>query len=383
MKITVKYQVLKSLRESRNIPIETMPKRLNISNAEYEKLEVENTEVDIAFARKLANIFKHNWSVFLLDEAPSFIGKNVDNRTHENKTPALSSKTVDAMENARFVLAFAQSMPIEQEVELPNIGSISSQTPETVARKLRKISGISIEDQKHFKDISKAFKTWLKFIESLGIFVSQYSLGDEDKVRAFSMVENKNAIIVLNTDDIYEARIFSLFHEMWHIMNRRGGICDLEGSNDTDIEVLCNRFAAAFLAPMNIVEKYIEKEGKQSIRTDLENHVGKLAFMLKVSKLVIYRRFTTVGLLDNEVYSEIHRTYLKTRHRRRKTTGGKKSGGNYYTTLRVRNGNAFSREVIRAYDAGSVTLSGASSALGIAPKNFENYRYITASYRQK
>ena len=52
-------------------------------------------------------------------------------------------------------------MPIEQRIELPNIGKVASQTPEAAAKKLRNISGISAEDQKRFKDVSEAdWNSW-------------------------------------------------------------------------------------------------------------------------------------------------------------------------------------------------------------------------------
>src|SRR3989344_8128039 len=102
MKVTLKHEILKKLRESRTIPLEAMPLKLGISLADYKKYETEDIAVDSKFAEKIAGVFKRNWSVFLLDELPKQILVKSDNRTFENKTPSLHEKTIEAIEDANY-----------------------------------------------------------------------------------------------------------------------------------------------------------------------------------------------------------------------------------------------------------------------------------------
>ncbi len=378
MKIAIKHVFLKELRESRNVPIEVMLHKLNLSKDDYQKFENVDFETDEDNAERIANILGYNWSVFLLDKQPVF-KKNVDNRTLENKTAHLSKKTILAVEDANFILSFYSGLPNKQELKLPKFEDIENSEPEDLANKLRESSGITTDVQEKFTSDSDALNRWINYIESLGILVSQYNLDLDDKVRAFSVLENGQAIIVLNTSDLIPARSFSLFHELGHIIRRTEGLCDLHSSKDKDVETYCNRFAAAFLAPAKFIDSYIQKEGKSQILSNLEWHVSKISSKLKISKLAVYRRLATLGLIDNSKYMEFHNKYLKfnfTKPVRAKTEDGSKprGGGNFYLIAKQKNGEFYSKNVFEAYDYGYITPMEASSALGVSIGILDKYR---------
>jgi len=125
MKIAIKHGLLRSLRESRNVPIEAMLRKLSISQEEYKKFENEDFEVDQDYADRIASILGYNWSVFLLERQPVF-KKNVDNRTLENKTTHLSKKTILAIEDANFILSFYSGLPNKQGLKLPKFEDIEN-----------------------------------------------------------------------------------------------------------------------------------------------------------------------------------------------------------------------------------------------------------------
>ena len=53
-------------------------------------------------------------------------------------------------------------------------------------------------------------------------------------------------VVVVNIKDAPRGRIFTLLHELAHIMLKEGGICDF---HDADTEAYCNRVAEAALFP--------------------------------------------------------------------------------------------------------------------------------------
>ncbi|MBI3379407.1 ImmA/IrrE family metallo-endopeptidase [Candidatus Gottesmanbacteria bacterium] len=384
MKIKINHTVLRKLREDHNIPIDKLAQKLSLSQSEYARYENEDIEVDLDFAERIAGFFNYNWSVFLLNSPPNLIGNNPDNRTQENKTPTLSNKTIKAIEDARFILNFSDSLPNKLKVQLPSYDDIKSISPEELGNKIRKLSEISIDQQEKFNSTSEAFKTWIKFVESRSVFVSQYRLGNEDKVRAFSISENNQAIIVLNSADEFTGRIFSLFHEFCHILRRNAGLCDLHSSKDSDVEVYCNRFAAAFLAPLDVIQNYIETIGTRTISANLDLYVKKIANKLRVSRLVIYRRFTTVNLIPEFEYNKIHNSYLIEQkdfgsNRQAEEIETEEEGfGNYYLSKKLNNGESYTHSIFHAYDSGNISPIEASSGLGISVKNLEKYRRVTA-----
>lgn len=379
MKVILTHKILKELRSSRSIPLEAMPRKLGISLEDYKKYEAEDIEVDVDFAERIAGIFKRNWSVFLLNELPRETLFKRDNRTIENQTPSLHEKTIDAVEDANYIFEFVHNLITHKGLRIPKYDDVKDLDAEDLGSRLRKQSKISIEDQEKFKDSRAAFKHWLQFVESMGIFVSQYPLSMEDKIRAFSISDHDRAIIVLNTKDTLAGRVFSLFHELCHILRRNSGICDLHYSMSSDVEVFCNKFAAAFLVPIEAVNYYINSKGKNTILSDLNSFSYKLSSRLKVSQLVIYRRFATLGIISDPDYSGIHKKFLKEfAARPKKPEDGSTGGPNYYSIRKIRNGEAYSNTVLEAFNTGEITAFEASNALGVGVSNLDKYRSITA-----
>jgi len=380
MKVTLKHEILKKLRESRTIPLEAMPLKLGISLADYKKYETEDIAVDSKFAEKIAGVFKRNWSVFLLDELPKQILVKSDNRTFENKTPSLHEKTIEAIEDANYISEFVEGLSTHSGLQIPRYEDIKNLGAEDLGSRVRKQSKVLVEDQETFRDFSDAFKHWRQFVESLGVFISQYPLDVEDKIRAFSVSNHNRAIIVLNTNDTTTGRIFSLFHELCHILRRSSGICDLHYSMSSDVEVFCNQFAAAFLVPIELVNDYVMSKGVNTIQSDLEWHAKSLSSRLKVSRLVIYRRFATLGIISDRDYSEIHKKFLSefVITRRKPEDETNLGGPNYYTIRKLRNGEAYSNTVLEALNVGEITSFEASNALGVGVSKLDEYRNRTA-----
>lgn len=379
MKVILKQKILKELRVSRSIPLEAMPKKLGISLEDYKRYEAEDIKVDVDFAERIAGIFKRNWSVFLLTELPKGTLFKRDNRTIENQTPSLHEKTIDAVEDANYIFEFVRNLTAHKGLLIPRYDDVKDLVAEDLGSRLRKQSKISVKDQEKFKDSRDAFKHWLQFVESMGIFVSQYPLSTEDKIRAFSISDHDRAIIVLNTKDTLAGRIFSLFHELCHILRRNSGICDLHYSMSSDVEVFCNKFAAAFLVPIEAVNYYINSNGKNTILSDLDSFSYKFSSHLKVSQLVIYRRFATLGIISDSTYSEIHKKFLKEfAERPRELEDGSTGGPNYYSVRKIRNGKAYSNTILEAFNMGEITAFEASNALGVGVNNLDKYRNITA-----
>lgn len=379
MKVTLKHQILKKLRESRTIPLEVMPRKLGISLDDYKKYESEDTEVDLNLADRIASVFRRNWSVFLLDELPKESLVKRDNRTVENQTPSLHEKTIEAIEDANYIFEFVQGLSTHGGLLIPKHDDIKDLDAEELANRVRKQSKTSMEVQEKFRDTSDAFRQWRFLVESMGIFVSQYPLDYKDKIRAFSVSDHDRAIIVLNTNDTTTGRIFSLFHELCHILRRNSGICDLHYSMSPDVEVFCNQFAAAFLVPIEVMDGYVKSKGENAVVSNLDWHAKSLSGRLKVSQLVIYRRFATLGIISDSDYSAIHKKFLKEFIVRRKEPEEESAGGpNFYTVRKLRNGEAYPNTVFEALNVGEITVFEASNALGVGISKLGEYRSRTA-----
>ncbi len=114
-----------------------------------------------------------------------------------------------------------------------------------------------------------------KIEEKLNLIIIEYPLkppkkGEKeisDDVRAFGIYYPDISGIVLNENDYPSVKLFSLFHEVCHILRKSSGICSLEYEVEKEFEEesYCNSFAAEFLVPATDLNKELRKFGNNNI----------------------------------------------------------------------------------------------------------------------
>ncbi|MGH9651146.1 MAG: ImmA/IrrE family metallo-endopeptidase, partial [Terriglobales bacterium] len=123
---------------------------------------------------------------------------------------------------------------------------------DSLADAQRSLIGVTVAEQRGWKDERAGLRAWRLAVERRGIFVLQLPMSKAE-VRAFSLSQPP-PFIVLNQSDFVRSRVFSLWHEYAHVLLGTGAIC-MPGSGRrameqaAAIEVFCNRFAGAFLVP--------------------------------------------------------------------------------------------------------------------------------------
>src|SRR6202044_2284517 len=106
-----------------------------------------------------------------------------------------------------------------------------------VAMRLREATHISLEEQATWRSDSDAFRQWRFVLERAGILTLQATELQLAEARGFSISLRPLPVAVVNIKDAPRGRIFTLLHELVHVMLNDGGICDL---HDADIEAYCN-----------------------------------------------------------------------------------------------------------------------------------------------
>ena len=147
---------------------------------------------------------------------------------------------------------------------------------------LRGKLGINVEQQQKFRNSEVAFKSWRNNIErELCIFVFQFPM-PENELDGFSFIcEDPPYAIVINSSTLVPQRkIFTLFHELSHVIKHEPGICLPDIIREKkDFEFLCNEFAGKFLIPDEYVYPFRDV-----------GDLRKIASLFKVSSEVILRR---------------------------------------------------------------------------------------------
>lgn len=148
------------------------------------------------------------------------------------------------------------------------------------------------------------FGELVKKTERAGILVMRNSVVNNntsrplsvEEFRGFAISDNLAPIIFINTADCPEARLFTLAHELGHILIGKTGVSDAEPANHIKEEVFCNAVAAELLVP--------EKEFRVLwlAADDWKDNLHPLAKTFHVSEWVISRRALTLGYITTEEY---------------------------------------------------------------------------------
>ena len=244
---------------------------------------------------------------------------------------------------------------------------------EALAAKVRKYLGISYKQQFAFRSNDQAFKVWRQALEEAGVFAFKDSFKDR-YLSGFCLVHDQYPIIMVNNSNSFTRQIFTLMHELGHILYGVNGVTYIDESyleylesDEKNIEIQINRFAAELLVPANKFEAEIpfyEEEGEEAI-SDLANKYS-------VSREVILRRLLDFNIIDNEYYSTQSAKWNKDYLRSKKET----SGGNWYLTKKAYLGEGFVQTAFSNYQKGRFDKATLANHLNVKAKNlnkFESY----------
>jgi Zn-dependent peptidase ImmA (M78 family) len=184
---------------------------------------------------------------------------------------------------------------------------------------------------------------------------------DPQEFRGFALVDEYAPLVFVNGADAKAAQIFTLVHELAHIIIGQSGLDDLSlrAPAQDRLERWCNRFAAEFLVPAEILRSTWQS-GEMTPNTDT---LEDLAMRFRVSTLVILRRLRDTDLVTDAVFSS---AYAAENHRiqelmRFRSPGG---GGNFYATQPVRTSKRFTRSLIVSTLEGQTLYRDAFQMLG-------------------
>ncbi len=375
LEIEVEPNVLKWAINSSGWKEEDIIKRLNISSNTFSNWLTGEVKPTITKLENLANIIKRPFAVFFLSEPPLEKPMPNDYRMLPNKKGEFDKKTILAIRRARRLQGVSKELSenlhsgVKPDVETHKI----SESVKSIAEKYRNIFNLNEETEKRFKTPYDIYNHLRERIEDKNIFVFQISLPLED-ARGFTLVDDAPAIIVVNSGDIIEARIFSLLHEFGHILVRESGVSIPENALIVKridvVEKWCNDFASSVLLPENKAIS-IFSDNKESL-TD-PNTLNKLSRKLKVSKAMLLYNMSKLNFISHTQHEAVLERYkpeiFPTKEKK------EKKGGFAARTADKKcideRGQRFVSLVAGNVEKGYITHSDALDYLSIKTRNFD------------
>jgi Zn-dependent peptidase ImmA (M78 family) len=322
----------------------------------------------IQLERLAYEIYKRPLAIFFFPQPPA------------EETPQQAFRTLPESEiqrlspRLRFLLRRAKAMQINLEELYAGVNpaerqlvrdlqfSIDAPVAE-LARVVRQFLGIELSEQLQWRSSEAALKAWRNALENCGIFVFKDAF-KEETISGFCLHDSRFPLIYVNNSKAYTHQIFTLFHELAHLLSGTGGIDTpdetyiraLDGRNK-QIEILRNRFAAAFLVPDADFDQRI---AQMPIN---EDSIRALADQYSVSREVILRRLRDKQLVSSQYYEQMVAQW-------RSSGKGKRSkGGDPYRTKGAYLGERYLELVFSRLYQNKISVDQLADYLGVKAKN--------------
>lgn len=226
------------------------------------------------------------------------------------------------------------------------------------AKAVRKALGVSFKEQESWASAEDAFKAWRLAVEGIGVAVFKRSYKQKE-ISGLSVWDPVVPAISINNGTTWNRQVFTLFHELAHLLKRRSGTTRADEAAlpaGDELEWECNRFAADILLPETGlgVAKY---SGLRSLEV--------VAKRLHVSREVVLRRLLDDGIVTASQYRSAMSRLSRDLFLREK---GSVSGGNFYATVAAYLGPSYLRLAFSALHRRAIDLYEAADALGVRPR---------------
>jgi len=374
--LPINLDILKWARISIGLSVLDVAKRMKKTES-----EIENWESGISFPtypqlEKLAyEVYKRPIAIFFFSEIPEEETPKTEFRTlPDSLTEKLPVEIIKLYRKVKvFQLNLAElyedSKPVSPNL-IENYSLKSRSNITSLANKIRKDIGFSIEDQFSWNNLDTAFKNWRAALEENGIFVFKDAFHNDD-FSGFCVYDEKYPIILINNSMPDSRQIFTLFHELGHLLYHMGGIdfrdnrsIDYASKKYSTYEINCNRFANEFLVPTEVLTA-------QDLVIS-EKQIEILANLFSVSREVILRNYFDLNLIDNDYYKKMVAKWVKDAKKIKK----KRSGGHYYYTQISYLGSTYINIAFSKYYQNKISSENLSSYLNIKESKLSTFEHF-------
>ena len=360
--------IVKWARERSGYTLQEVAKSLNRDVATISNWESGAAAPTYVQLEKLADKYKRPVAMFFFPEPPhetDFVGQ-LALRSSEIEQLDPGIRILLRQARARQLSLMELNMgvnPAEAKIfrDLhPQLGD----SPTELAQQTRAYLDISVETQASWRSAKEALENWREQVEEKGIFVFRDAF-QNDSIDGFCLVHEQFPVIYLNNSRSSVRQIFSLFHELAHILLGENGITRGINPVGEQIEVFCNRFAAEFLVPSDDLETRFN----DSLYDDIA--IEELAGYYKVSRPVILLKLVNRGVFTSEDYRQKTAQWTEEYESRLEGRGGGESsgGGNYYNTHVVYLGYRFMELAFSRYHQGQCSIEELADHLKVKVKN--------------
>jgi Zn-dependent peptidase ImmA (M78 family) len=293
----------------------TAARRLGVGYARLRAWDAGEAQLTMSQQEKAAEAYKRPLAAFFLPDPPEEFEVVRDFRRLPGAPAAPSPELITDLRKAAARREIALELFEELDEQLPvlKLRSEPSESYKDAAARTREALGVTIDQQRSWRDAYGALRAWRAAVEAHGVLVFQITGVEVRETRGFSTFYDRLPVVAINGKDAPTARCFTLMHELGHLLTRRGAVCDLQDRDDS--EIWCNAFAGEVLVPSDDLRKAIAGLPHREEWPDHE--LTKLSRRFWVSAEALLRRLVSIRLASQEFYKR-----WRAKHREVKYEGG-------------------------------------------------------------
>lgn len=282
------------------------------------------------------------------EEAPLSEFRTINNLPLENVSPKLISVIREARRNRDELIRLYQAGNRSPE-SVPKY-PVTNEPVTAIAKEVREWLGVTYEMQTSWTGSSNALTNWKNLLEEQDVYVLQYPSVEVSESRGFTIAEDVFPVIGINSRDSYNARIFTLIHELAHVLFRNSvlindSLTEYFGNSRT-LEQKCNRLAAEILVPSEYVAEEFNRN-EPSIR-----EIKRASNRFRVSGYVMLIRLLNLDLITQEEYNDL----LPEFSFYNQNSGGGNGGDSYYNRI-VQKGRLYLKTAFQCYFDDQITVA--------------------------
>lgn len=359
-------------REDLGLGVAAAAKKIGVSEERLLAWEAGDARPSVAQLRKAASVYKRPLAVFYLPEPPRGFRALSDFRRIAGVQPGAASpelrlaiRRARAQRDAWVQLRGLLEEPVADAPRLPDVHG----DPDAFGAAARALLEVPLDVQYGWSDERRALNGWIEALEALDILVLHAQCVSLREMRGFSLSDGSAPVIVLNGADSARGRIFTALHEFAHVLLSDTGLCDLHDGRDADatddVEVFCNRAAAAMLLPAERLRAEPALSRPAAGGRWEDTAIRELADRYSVSQEVLLRRLFTMGLTTWDFLQAKVRAYSAAYRLQREREADKPGGPSWYRIHLRDLGRDYTRTALDAYHRSEITSSELSDYLEV------------------
>jgi Zn-dependent peptidase ImmA (M78 family)/transcriptional regulator with XRE-family HTH domain len=380
----VRPEILRWARESAGVTLAGAADSLELDEEVLSRWEAGDDRPSIPQLRRLATVYKRPLSVFYLQAVPKGFQVVSDFRRPSESSGPFSPELTQEIRFAhqRRELSLELLTDLGDAAQKFTLSCTLGEEAESVGQRLRQYLNIDDSQRKEFASDGTgrvAFNAWRQAAEAVGVLVFQTMRVSAQEASGFALSFAHAPVVVVNRKDSPTRRLFSLAHELVHLALHKSGVSDLridedEHAADSEIEIFCNRVAAAALMPKQLVlaEKLMVAHGASKEWSDSE--IVQLSKRYGVSREAMLLRLLAFGRTTRTFYRQKKAQYAEEYERERHRKAARPPAPiprNMPREALSLFGRPFISLVLYNYQQDRLTLSEVSGYLGLRTKHVE------------